>query len=154
MFFLFIVFVITLWDSKTSSIFFISIFSGRKVNVVGTLEGVKSKKFPIIFQRVRKKEIREEWEFLRKDNFVTKLILFFLCNTKNKNCKYMTFSHNDFITIFLHHNIFNIFWHFCGINRFKQFLVYFFIIVDNIFFYCVKKFKNLIILLQFKNEWP
>ncbi|KAF0768392.1 Uncharacterized protein FWK35_00012742, partial [Aphis craccivora] len=56
--------------SKSASIFKLSLVSDRKVNLVGTLGG-QSKKFPIIFQSVRKnpKKVTEKQEFLRKTRF-------------------------------------------------------------------------------------
>ncbi|KAF0759209.1 Uncharacterized protein FWK35_00035384, partial [Aphis craccivora] len=59
------------WSRKSASIFKLSPVSDREVNLVGTLGGVKSKKFPIIFKSVRKnpKKVTENQEFLLKTSF-------------------------------------------------------------------------------------
>jgi len=59
---------ITFWGSKTPSIFFNSIFSGRKVNQVGILWGVKSKKLLIVFKCAgkTKEKLRKNGIFSQK----------------------------------------------------------------------------------------
>jgi len=66
--------IITFWDSKYASIFFNSIFSGTRVNLVGSLVGQK-KKIPNSFQKRQEKQTKNK----------KKLILFFSITLKKNN---------------------------------------------------------------------
>jgi len=76
--FIYLLFVVfTFRDGKNTSIFFCSIFSGRKINLFGTLGGKKSKILISFFKSDIKtnKKIRENFNFNTNPIFDVKSIL-------------------------------------------------------------------------------
>jgi len=91
-------FTSTFWGSKTASIFFSSIFSDRKVNLVGTLSKVKSKRFLIVIKWAEKNK-------RKNGNFYSNLVFEkidsgFWCNSTTNDHIFIQFSLILHISIF------------------------------------------------------
>ncbi|KAF0732006.1 Uncharacterized protein FWK35_00019247, partial [Aphis craccivora] len=57
--------------------------------------------FPIVFKSAEKnqKKIKEKWEFFTENQFSTKSISLYDCNSKTNHCKYLKFSPNFYLKI-------------------------------------------------------
>jgi len=97
----FFVSVITVWGSKTTSIFFNSILFDGKVNLVGALERSKFK-IPNSFQKRQEKQHKNEGktEIFTQKRFSIKSILVIDATLKQVNEKQMTILLNVYIFIF------------------------------------------------------
>jgi len=87
---------IVFWDSKNASIFFNSIFSVRKLNLVGTFERSKLKTHAGLFKSVEKnkKLTKNKQEFCAKPVF-NKIDIIFMMKFKNDKMLVSVFSVND-----------------------------------------------------------
>ncbi|KAF0761735.1 Uncharacterized protein FWK35_00014910, partial [Aphis craccivora] len=62
---------------------------------------VKSKKFPIVFKSVRKnpKKSNRKTGVFTQNQFLTKSIFLYDCNSKNNHYKYLKFSLNIYVSV-------------------------------------------------------
>ncbi|KAF0759091.1 Uncharacterized protein FWK35_00028844 [Aphis craccivora] len=108
-FLIFFLCVTTFWSSKSASIFKLSPVSDRKANLVGTF-GRSFFEILNSFQKNReKKNNNGKTGIFTQNQFLTKPIFLYVCNSKAYHCKYLKFSLNIYINfIYIQLNFQNI----------------------------------------------